>query len=143
VTPERRRLRRGGLPGESVGVDASGVGRVQGRGHRVGVAVVGGDGAVREEMPAALLQSGEVAGVVADLGVGDGAEALDGVGPARRRRFQIPVRAERRRDPRGDRRIGRQSGVRRQVVGGVVGGGQEVDAEPLEQGSRPVTGILE
>ena len=43
--------------------------------------------------------------------------------------------------PAGERRVGGQRGVRGEVVARVVGGGQHLDAEPLEQGARPV-GVL-
>ena len=53
------------------------------------MAVVRRHRAVLDEVPPALLQRGEVAGVVVDVRPGRLAQALDGVGPARRRGLQV------------------------------------------------------
>ena len=83
--------------------------------------------------------AGQVAVVVADVDLRRRAEALDGVRPARRSRAPGSGPGGRSGSP-GSVTVGSSASacVRGQVVGGVVGGGHHVDAEPAQQRAGPV-----
>src|SRR5690606_2789909 len=83
VAAEGDGLGLGDLPAQRGGVDPGGLGLVEGLGAGVEVGVVGGDGTVRLEVPAAVLQGGDVAGVVTGVDVGDLPEPAGELGPVR------------------------------------------------------------
>ena len=56
----------------------------------------------------------------------------------RARRLQVAVRPEGRDHPARPRRVSGERGVRGQVVARIVGGGEHLDPEPIEEGARPV-----
>ena len=56
---------------------------------------------------------------------------------------EILVGPERGEHAAGERRVGGERCVHREVVHGVVGGGEHLDAEALEQGARAVRGVAE
>jgi hypothetical protein len=134
VPAQRRRLRLGRLAGQCGPVDPVRLGRLQRVGADVDVAVVCRDGAVGDELQAPLLQRAHQAGVVPGVAVGRLAKAGDRLPPTGLGRLEVAVRPERRDNTPGERRVGRQGGVRRQVVRGIVGGGQDLDAELVIQG---------
>ena len=80
------------------------VGLVERGGADVGVAVVGGDGAVRDEVPPPVLQRRDEALVAAGVGVGRGAEGVDQLRPVGAAGLQVAVGAEGRQHPGADRR---------------------------------------
>jgi hypothetical protein len=138
VPAERGGLRRGRLAAQRRAVDAGGFGRRKRVGADVLVAVVGGDGAVRDEVAPAHLERPYVAVVGGGVGVGDLAEVRDGVSPAGLGGLEVAVGPERRDHAPRPRRVGGERGVRRQVVARVVGGREHRDPEPLEERARPV-----
>jgi hypothetical protein len=138
VPAQRRRLGLGRLPGQRGPVDPVGLGRLQRVGADVEVAVVGRDGTVGDEVHAPLLQRAHEAGAVPGVDVGHLSEAGHRVSPPRLGGLQVAVGPEGRDDPPGEGRVGGQGGMGGQVVGGVVGGGQDLDAEPLVQRPRAV-----
>ena len=111
-------------------------------GQRLGadvlVAVVGGGGAVRAEVGPARLDGRHPAGVAAGVDAAHLAEATDGGDPAGRGRLEVAVRPERGNDPAAEAGVRGERRVRGQVVARVVGRGQHLDAEPLEQRARAV-----
>jgi hypothetical protein len=138
VPPQRHRFGLACLAGQGGPVDPGGVGGLERVGADVDVAVVGGDGAVLDEVAALRLQRRHEAVVVPGVEVGHLAEAGHRLCPAGLGRLQVAVGPEGRDDPPGEGRVGGQRGVGRQVVGGVVGGGQHLDAEAVVQRPRPV-----
>ena len=96
-------------------------------------AVVGGDCAVVHEVTTAVLQGGDVAGVAG----GAVARCLDEpvhVGAPRRvRDVQVGVRAERGQDAAVEGRVLGDRLVAGEVVQGIIGGGQHLDVEVLEE----------
>ncbi|GFJ87625.1 hypothetical protein Prum_012670 [Phytohabitans rumicis] len=135
---ERGRFGGGDHAGERPGVDTLGVGPLQRGRTGVGVAVVGGNGAMRGEVSPALFERRDVAVVVAGVDVSDHTEVLDRVAPARAGHLQVTIGAERRRHARRNGLVGGDGGVSVKAVGGIVGGRQERDAEALQQGPRAV-----
>ena len=138
VPSERRGLRGGGLGGQRGPVDPVRLGRLQGVGADVDVAVVGRDRPVLDEVAPARLQRPHVAGVVAGVDVGGLAQLGHRVRPAGLGGLEVAVRAEGRDDPARPGRVGGERGVRGQVVARVVRGGQHRDPEPLVERPRPV-----
>src|SRR4051795_9781501 len=89
-------------------------------------------------MPPALLKRAHVALEGARVDVRDLAQARDGFQPARLGGLEIAVRPERWYHPSRERRVGREHGVRRQVVAWIVGSREHLDPEPLVQRARTV-----
>ena len=138
VPPQRHRLGLGRLAGQRGPVDPGRLGRLERVGADVDVAVVGGDGAVGDEVASPRLQRPHEAGVVPGVEVGHLRQPGHRVPPPGLAWLQVAVGPERRDDPPRPGRVGGEGGVRGQVVAGVVGGGQHLDAEPVVQRPRPV-----
>ena len=62
---------------------------------------------------------------------------------SRRSHLEVAIGPEGRDHAAGPRRVGGERRVRGEVVARVVGGGQDRDPEPLEQGARPEGGLGE
>jgi hypothetical protein len=140
VAAQRRGLHRSRRARTGRREDPLGVALIQRGGADVGVAVVGGDGAVRDEVAAPVLQRGDEALVVGGVGVGRGAERVDQLTPVASARLQVAVGAEGRQHPSGHRGVVADGRVVGQVVARVVRGGQHLDAEALQQRPRPEVG---
>ena len=96
---------------------------------------------MRAEVRPALLHRDDPAGVRAGVGAAHRAEPRHRVRPSRSGHLQVPVRPEGGEHAAGEAGIRGQGGVGGEVVARVVGGGQHLDAEPLEQRPGPV-GVL-
>ena len=138
VPPERHSLLGARVGGQRRPVDPRRLARFQGVGADVDVAVVGRDRPVLDEVPPARLQRPHVARVVASVDVRGLAQLRHRVRPPGLARLEVAVRAEGRDDPPRPGRVGRERGVRGQVVARVVGGGQHRDLEPLIERPRPI-----
>jgi hypothetical protein len=97
----------------------------------------GRGGAVLDEVTAPRLERAQVALVVTGVDAGRLAQPRHRLGPVRAGRFQIAVGAEGGDDPAVPGGVRGERAVRREVVAGVVGGGQDLDAEAPEQGAGP------
>ena len=133
VPAQRGRLLRRGLAPQRRGVDPRGLGGRQLERHDVGVAVVGGDGAVLLEVAPALGQRPQVPPEVAGVLAGRLGQPAHEMGEARAARFQVAVGAERRDHPAVEARVRGECRMVREVVAGVIGRGEHVDPEALEQ----------
>src|SRR5699024_277611 len=102
-------------------------------------AVVGRDGAVGDEVPAAVLQGGDEAGVIAHVLSGDLAEPVHAGVPVGPLRVEVVVRAEGGHHARVETAVGAQLVVLGQIGARIVGGGQHLDAEGVHQ--RPGTEV--
>ncbi len=120
-------------------VEPLGLGRGQVQGARGGVAVVGGGGAGGDERGASGPQRGQVAGVRAGVLAGPVAEPVHVRRPALELHVHHVVRAERGDHPaaRPAPAVGGELGVLREVVQRRLGGGEDLDVEPLEQRPGP------
>ncbi len=106
-------------------------------GERLEHPVVGGDGAVTDEVCAATGERVHVGAVIGDRGTRPVGEPLDVLLPRRRGRGDVGVRPERRDDATRERPVGGQGVVHGEVVERVVGGGEHLDPELLEKGAGP------
>jgi hypothetical protein len=138
VPAQRRRLGLGRLPGQCGPVDPVGLGRLQRVGADVDVAVVCRDGAVGDEVASPRLQRPHEAGIVPGVEVGHLRQPGHCVPPPGLAWLQVAVGPERRDDPPGPGRVGGEGGMRGQVVAGIVGSGQHLDAEPVIQRPWPI-----
>ena len=134
---------RGGLGlarvgGQGHAVDPRSLRRLQRVRPDVVVAVVGRDGAVCDEVPAARLQRPHETREVAGVEVSGLAQLGHRVHPAAPAGLEIAIRAERRDDPARPGRVGGECGVRGQVAAGVVRGRQDRDPEPLVERARAI-----
>ena len=127
-----------GLSAEGRAVEAIGLRRRERVGAHVLVAVVGRRRAVGDEVPAARLHRGHEPGVVAGVDAGRPPPAASiSSGQPGRRRLQVAIGPEGRDHAAAEGRVGGERGVRGQVVARVVGGGEHLDVEALEQRPRP------
>jgi len=137
VPAQRGRFLRRGLAAQRRRVDAGRLGVLELQGHDVGVAVVGRDRAVGLEMAAPLGEGLEIAGEVAGVLTGRLSQRPHELAEIGSSRLEVAVRPERGHDPAVEPGVGREGPVELQVVAGVVGRGEHVDAEALEQGPWP------
>jgi len=103
------------------------------------VAVVCCPGARGDERLATLPESFQESVVRRGVDVGQCTELADELRPAVSVDVRDGVRAEGRHDPAGQ--VGGQLRVLGEVVGGRVGGGDQLDVEPIQQRSRPEAGL--
>src|SRR5215211_466212 len=136
MAPQRSGLHLGGFPLTSRCVNALCLSHLEQVGASVEVAVIRGNGTVVLEILATVLQGGDVTVVVTGIDAGHLSQPVNIGIPVRLRGLKVFVGAEGRDDSTLPGLVIAKELVGGQVVAGVVGGGEEVDLEPLIQRTR-------